>query len=53
MFQRTPDFEHNMLKILRGERPERGTLFELFLSEKYLRLLAKTKFSENTVFDIK
>lgn len=49
MLQRTPDFEHNMLKVLRGERPERGTLFELFLSEKYLRLLAKTKFSENTV----
>ena len=30
---RTPDFEHNLLKILRREKAERATLFELFLND--------------------
>ncbi len=37
---RTPDFEHNMLRILHKENAERATLFELFLNPTYYRILA-------------
>ena len=38
MFQRQPDFENNLLKVLKGERPERPTLCEPFISgQKYER----------------
>lgn len=40
MENRTPDFEHNLLRILKGEKPERATLFELILSNKFFQLLA-------------
>ena len=39
-FHRKPDFEGNMAKVLRGERPDRATLFELFLSPKHLERMA-------------
>lgn len=36
---RKPDFEHNLLPALRGEKPQRATLFELFLYEDlYIKL---------------
>ena len=37
---RTPDFEHNLLKILRREKAERATLFELFLNDTIYEVLA-------------
>ena len=37
---RKPDFEHNTLRALRGEIPERPTLFELFLNETMYRNFA-------------
>ena len=30
---RKPDFERNLLRVLRNEKPERATLFELFLND--------------------
>ena len=33
-FKRQPDFENNLLKVLKGERPERATLCEPFVSWK-------------------
>ena len=33
-FQRQPDFENNLLKVLKGERPDRATLCEPFVSWK-------------------
>ncbi len=32
---RKPDFENNLLKVLRKEKPRRATLFELFLNNEY------------------
>ena len=40
LFHRQPDFENNMLKVLKGERPERATLFELFLSDQQIEKLS-------------
>ena len=37
---RTPDFEHNLLPALRGEKPARATLFELFLYQELYETLA-------------
>ncbi len=37
---RRPDFEHNLLRVLRGEKPERATLYELFLNDEYYERLA-------------
>lgn len=37
---RTPDFEHNMLRILKKEKAERATLFELFLNGPIYEVLA-------------
>ncbi len=33
-FQRHPDFENNLLKVLKGERPARATLWELLISRQ-------------------
>ena len=35
-----PDFERNILKVLRGEKPERATLFELIINGRITRYLA-------------
>ena len=43
---RRPDFEHNMLRVLRKEKPERATLFELFLNESSYRRLAGHDYPE-------
>ena len=40
LFGRKPDFENNILKVLRSERPARATLFELFLSPNHLQRMA-------------
>ena len=37
---RTPDFEHNTLRVLRGEKPERVPLFELFMNDTIYTQLA-------------
>ncbi len=37
---RKPDFERNTLRILNKEKPERATLFELFLNGEYYEKLA-------------
>lgn len=41
MLKRQPDFENNILKVLKGERPERATLFELFLSNGQIKRLSQ------------
>ncbi|MBR2459947.1 MAG: hypothetical protein IKB34_01775 [Clostridia bacterium] len=41
MFNRKPDFENNILKVMKGERPERATLFELFLSPNQVNRLSQ------------
>jgi uroporphyrinogen decarboxylase len=41
MLNRQPDFSNNILKVLKGERPERATLFELFLSSRQIRRLSQ------------
>lgn len=40
---RRPDFEHNTLRALRGGKPERATLFELFLNNDMYAHLAGHK----------
>lgn len=40
---RKPDFEHNTLKILRGQKAERATLFEIFLNTEFYERLAGRK----------
>ncbi len=52
MFNRAPDFENNLLKVLKGERPERATLFELFLSTAHLEFLAGEKLASRDPVDI-
>lgn len=37
---RKPDFERNLLRVLRKEKPDRATLFELFLNDDYYQRLA-------------
>ena len=37
---RTPDFEHSTLRVLRGEKPERVPLFELFMNDTIYTQLA-------------
>ncbi len=37
---REPNFEGNLLRVLRGERPQRATLFELFMNPTMYRHLA-------------
>ena len=44
---RKPDFE-NLLKVLRRERPERPTLFELFLNDPLNRKLAGEEIASRT-----
>ncbi len=51
MFNRAPDFENNLLKVLKGERPERATLFELFLSPAHLEFLAGEKVTTREPLD--
>lgn len=41
MIKRQPDFENNLLKVLRGDRPQRATLFELYLSNAYIDRMAQ------------
>ena len=41
MFARQPDFDNNILKVLKGERPQRATLFELFLSRNHIEALSR------------
>ena len=37
---RKPDFENNLLRILKGQRPERATLFEAFVDKSKFPILA-------------
>ena len=37
---RTPDFENNTLRILQGKKPQRATLFELFMNDTFYRTMA-------------
>ncbi len=47
MKKRTPDFENNLLKILRKEKPDRATIFELYLNQEvYDRLSDYAEASE-------
>lgn len=50
-FHRQPDFEHNFLKLLRGERPERATLAELFISKLHTEHLSRIPCPGDTVVD--
>ena len=37
---RTSDFENNLLRVLKGQRPERATLFEMIVDRKFLPMMA-------------
>lgn len=37
---RTPNFENNLLRVLKGQRPERATLFEIIIDKKFYPILA-------------
>ena len=41
MTVRQPDFENNLLRVLRGQCPERPTLFEMIIAPEYFSLMAK------------
>lgn len=43
-----PDFENNTLKILKGKRPERATLFELFIDTAVCKSIVGHDFEDNT-----
>lgn len=45
---RTPDFENNTLRVLRGEKPERVPLFELFMNDPIYTRLAGHGLQEDT-----
>ena len=45
---RTPDFENNTLRVLRGEKPERVPLFELFMNDPVHTRLAGHGLQEDT-----
>ncbi len=45
---RKPDFEHNTLRILNGQKPERATLFEIFLNTEFYERLAGRKAKDAT-----
>ena len=51
MLNRQPDFNNNILKVLKGERPERATLFELFLSSQQIRRLSQIPRPGDTPLD--
>lgn len=51
VFNRKPDFENNLLKVLKGECPNRATLFELFLSRKQIERLSQISCSNETPVD--
>lgn len=52
MFKRQPDFENNFLKVMRGEKPDRATLFELFLSKKHLENMSQIDCLAETPVDV-
>ncbi len=43
MNKREPDFENNLLRVLKGQKPERATLFELLFDAEYYPMLAGHK----------
>lgn len=45
---RKPDFERNMLRVLKKEKPDRATLFELFLTDSYYERLSGHQFYDDT-----
>ena len=47
-FTRKPDFENNMLKVLKGERPDRATLCDFFFSVRHLEKLSPTPRPDDT-----
>ena len=51
MTKRVPDFENNLLKVLKGEKPERATLFELIIADKFYPLLAGHEPYGNSMVD--
>ncbi|MBQ6706007.1 MAG: hypothetical protein IJN07_00655 [Clostridia bacterium] len=52
MKNRVPDFNNNLLRVLKGEKPQRATLFELFLSDGHYSLLAGRNCNGNTAVDV-
>ncbi|MBO5355284.1 MAG: hypothetical protein J6B09_04375 [Clostridia bacterium] len=51
MKKRTPNFEHNLLRVLKGEKPERATLFEMVIDRRHYELLAGYKCQGKTAMD--
>lgn len=50
-FQRRPDFENNLLKVLKGERPDRATLCEPFVSWKKITRFSQISLPIDTALD--
>ncbi len=52
MKKRVPDFEHNLLRVLKGGKPERATLFEMIIHKHYYSLLAGHECQGSTPVDV-
>lgn len=52
IFTRQPDFDNNFLKVLKGERPERATLCELFISKPHTEYFAQAPYSGDTPLEL-
>lgn len=51
MKKRVPDFENNLLRVLKGQKPERSTLFEMLISPKHYELMAGHGLEGDTAVD--
>ncbi len=45
---RKPDFENNLLRILQKKKPQRGTIYELFLNNEYYERLSGHSWDKKT-----
>ncbi len=52
MKNRVPDFENNLLRVLKGEKPQRATLFELLIGKAHYALLSGHECQGNTPVDV-
>lgn len=50
MQKRTPDFENNLLRVLKKEKPQRATLFEMFMNNDIYTYLAGHGAPEEGIF---
>ena len=52
MKKRIPDFENNLLRVVKGQKPERATLFEFAIYHKHQILMAGHDYQGDSKLDI-